>query len=131
MLQAGQSVALPDGRIIEPSQVTGPTRSGRVIAYCTDTAPCPAVVENSQDADLLIHDGTFTAEFEEQARISGHSTAGQAAQVALDAGCHRLALTHISARFDDDKPLLDEAMAIFPETFVARDLMEVRVPARK
>jgi ribonuclease Z len=39
----------------------------------------------------------------------------------------RLILTHISARYGDTSPLLNEARAIFPNTDVAEDFMETSV----
>ncbi|MDQ2732424.1 MAG: ribonuclease Z [Armatimonadota bacterium] len=130
-LQSGCPVTAPDGAVIGPERVMGPSRAGRKIAYCTDTAPCDVVLRNAEGADLLIHDCTFAADLDDEARISGHSTTVQAAQQALQAGCRRLALTHISARYTDDDLLLTEARAIFPHTFVARDLLSVSIPARK
>lgn len=129
-LQAGSPVQLPGGEVITPNQVMGPPRSGRKIAYCTDTAPCDATLIHAQGADLLIHDCTFAGDLEEEARISGHSTSVQAARQAAAAGCRQLALTHISARYADDTTLLAEARAIFPNTIAARDLLSVSVPAR-
>lgn len=129
-LQTGVPVGLPDGRTVQPGEVLGPPRPGRLIAYCTDTLPCSATVRHARSADLLIHDSTFLSEHEHEAAISGHSTARQAAQIALHAGCFRLALTHVSVRYESDAPLLDEARAVFPNSFVAEDLLRMDVPTR-
>ncbi len=41
----------------------------------------------------------------------------------------RLVLTHISPRYSREAPeLLAEARAIFPETVIARDGLEIEVP---
>ncbi|HET6384739.1 MAG TPA: ribonuclease Z [Armatimonadota bacterium] len=130
-LQQGRSVKLQNGSIVAPAAVMGPGRPGRVIAYCTDTAPAPAIIPAIRGADLLIHDATFGAGLEEEARVSGHSTAGQAAAFARQAGCLSLALTHISARYSDDAELLAEARSMFANSFVAADQMRIEIPPRE
>ena len=126
-LQAGNNVKLEDGSVINPSQVLGPPRAGKSIAYCLDTRPCAQSIELAKGVDLLIHEATYTEEFAAEAREYGHSTAAQAARTALEAGARRLLLTHFSSRFPDASPLLEEARAIFPETILAEDLLEVEV----
>ena len=126
-LQAGKDVRLEDGSVISPSQVLGSPRPGKSVAYCLDTRPCAQSIELAKDVDLLIHEATYTEEFAAEARQYGHSTAAQAALTALEAGASRLLLTHFSSRFPDPTPLLEEARAIFPETTLAEDLLEVQV----
>ncbi len=124
-LQNGEPVRLADGRVVTPEQVLGPPRAGRRVTYCVDTRPCRAVVELASNATLFLCDSTFGSELEEEAHGRGHSTAAQAAQMATSAGAQRLVLTHVSARYHDSRPLLAEAAAIFADTVVARDLMEI------
>ncbi len=130
-LVRGETIKLSDGTVVRPEAVVGPPRLGRRIACCVDTRPCAAAVELAKEADLLIHDGTF-AELEVGcARESGHSTAAQAAGVAVQARVRRLVLTHISARYVDDiGPLLSESRALFPATEVAHDLLTITVNTR-
>ena len=128
-LHKGEAVVLEDGRRIEPSELVGEPRQGRTVVYSGDTRPNLALVQAARQADLLIHEATFGGDESERARETGHSTAAEAAQVALDAGVHRLVLTHISPRYGRDAPeLLAEAKAIFPETIIARDGMTIEVP---
>ena len=126
-LQSGQDVQMEDGIVVQPADVLGPERPGKSVAYCLDTRPCAMSVELARGVDLLIHEATYTEEFAVEAREYGHSTAAQAAQTARDAGARRLLLTHFSTRFPDPTPLLDEARAIFPDTILAGDLMEIEV----
>jgi ribonuclease Z len=126
-LQSGQAVELEDGRIIQPSDVLGPERPGKSVTYCLDTRPCQASKELARDVDLLIHEATYTEENTEEAQNYGHSTAAQAAIIAREANAKSLLLTHFSTRYPDLSPLLQEAQAIFPETRVAQDLMEIIV----
>lgn len=126
-LQAGGDVQLEDGRVIRPAEVLGRERPGKSVAYCLDTRPCAASIELARGVDLLIHEATYTEEFSQEARDYGHSTAAQAARTARDAGAQQLLLTHFSTRFPDATPLLAEARAIFPNTLLAEDLVEIEV----
>jgi ribonuclease Z len=128
-LHKGETVTLEDGRTMSPADLVGPSRPGRTVVYSGDTRPHLAVFEASKGADLLIHEATFGEEEAARAIETGHSTAAEAARIALEAGVRRLVLTHISPRYTRDAPeLLAEARAVFPETAIARDGMVVEVP---
>jgi ribonuclease Z len=128
-LHKGQTVTLPDGRTAGPADLVGAPRAGRTLVYSGDTRPHLSVVAAARGADLLVHEATFGGDEMERARETGHSTAAEAAKVALDAGVRRLVLTHISSRYNRDATeLLAEARAVFPETVIARDGMTVDVP---
>ena len=128
-LHKGETIILEDGRTIRPEDLVGSPRRGRTVVYSGDTRPHLALVEASRGADLLVHEATFGGDELERARETGHSTAAEAARVALEAGVRRLVLTHISPRYSRDAPeLLAEARAIFPETIIARDGMALDVP---
>ncbi len=129
-LHHGQAVEF-DGRRIDPSDVVGPARPGRRIVYTGDSRPCKRTIEIADQADLLIHDATFSEEEAERAAQTGHSTAREAAEVAKRAGALRLALTHISSRYaDDPRGLEREARHVFKESVVAHDGMQIEVPFR-
>ena len=128
-LHRGKTVTLPDGRTVGPGDLVGNPRPGRSLVYTGDTRPHLSVIEASRNADLLVHEATFGGDELERARETGHSTAAEAARVALEAGVRRLVLTHISSRYNRDaSELLAEAKAVFPETVIARDGMTVEIP---
>lgn len=111
-----------DGRTIQPEEVVGPPRPGRRVVYTGDTRPTDGTVETAADADLLIHDGTFTQAHAERARDTAHSTAREAATVAQEANATRLALTHISTRHTGEAwKLEEEARAAFDGEIVVPD----------
>lgn len=127
-LHRGKTVTLPDGRTVGPGDLVGNPRPGRSLVYTGDTRPHLSVIEASRNADLLVHEATFGGDELERARETGHSTAAEAARVALEAGVRRLVLTHISSRYNRDaSELLAEAKAVFPETIIARDGMTVEI----
>ena len=128
-LHTGDTVTLDDGRSFGPGDLVGPTRQGRRLVYTGDTRPTLAVIEAAHDADLLIHEATFGGDELGRAKETGHSTAAEAARVAVEAKARRLVLTHISSRYNRDaSELLAEAKAVFPETVIARDGMTIDVP---
>lgn len=128
-LHRGETVDLPDGRRVGPTDLVGPPRPGRKVVISGDTRPSPVIGAAAAGADLLVHEATFSAEESEKADLTGHSTAADAAGIARDAGVRRLVLTHISARYTREAPeLLAEAQAIFPASLVARDGLIVDVP---
>jgi ribonuclease Z len=130
-LQRGQAVTLESGKTVRPEDVLGTPRRGRKFVHALDTRPCRSVIELAEGADLLVHDGMFTQELEEDARQMGHSTAAGAAGVAREAGVRQLLLSHISQRYRSVKVLLEEARAVFPRTKAARDLMSLEIPLHR
>jgi ribonuclease Z len=131
-LQRAEAVTLDDGRVVEPGAIVGAPRPGRKVVYSGDTRPCKATIEAAIGADVLIHEATFSLEEAERAKETDHSTAHEAAEVARMAKARRLVLTHLSARYSRDAgPLLDEARAVFPETVIAKDGMEIEVAYRE
>lgn len=128
-LTKGETVGLSDGRTVGPEGFVGPTRPGRLVVFTGDTRPCSSVVDAAQGADLLIHEATFGEEEKDRAKETGHSTAKEAAQVALAAKVKRLVLCHVSARYSlSAEDLVTEAREVFPNVMVAKDGLEVAVP---
>ncbi|MFN8653522.1 MAG: ribonuclease Z [Gemmatimonadales bacterium] len=128
-IHKGEAVTLPDGRVIQPKELVGEARPGRKVVISGDTRPCDDLLTAARDADLLVHEATFSHEDHARAKETGHSTAREAAELATRAGARRLVLTHISPRYSREAPeLLAEARAFFSATEIARDGMEVEVP---
>lgn len=126
-LQRGESVTLPDGRVLTPDAVLGDARPGRRIVIPGDTAPVETVQVLAEGADVLVHEATFSEEEHDRAADTLHSTARQAAEIARAAGVRLLALTHVSPRYFGSD-LAEEAREIFPATVVPRDFDVIEVP---
>jgi ribonuclease Z len=128
-IHKGETVSLPDGRTIKPSELVGPTRPGRRIVLTGDSRPSEGTIIAATGADILVHEATFADEEAPRALETGHSTAREAAEVAAKAGVKKLVLTHVSARYSRDTSELErEAREVFPATVIARDGMEIDVP---
>jgi len=130
-LQRGETVVLTDGRHVHPENVLGPPRPGLKLAYCLDTVPCAGAEKLAVNADVLIADSTFPHIDAEHARETGHSTATDAANLALNVGARQLLLTHFSGRLtrEDLPALVAEARAIFPNSEAATDLARFIIKA--
>jgi len=74
---------------VTPEQVMGPTREGRKIVISGDTSPCDALAIAAHEADVLVHEATFSEEDSERAHQTGHSTAPQAAVLARECSAAR------------------------------------------
>jgi ribonuclease Z len=129
-LQRGESVTLGDGTVVTSDAVIGPPRPGRRIVLTGDTAPVETVRVLAEDADVLVHEATFSEEERDRAEETLHSTARQAAEVAAGARVRLLALTHFSPRYVGPE-LLEEAKAVFSSTVAPRDFDVIEVPFRE
>lgn len=131
-LKRGHAVTLPDGRVINGADFVGPSIPGRIVTIVGDTLAVPASVELARDADLLVHEATFSHEKAEMAKQYFHATAHEAAEIAKEAGARELVLTHISSRYSEEEGtlLLKEAQAVFPATRIAEDFWSCTVPRR-
>lgn len=114
-LQRGERITLPDGTPVEPSAVLGAPRRGLSFVFSGDSAPCTALEQAAQGADLFICDATYALpEQEDQAKLYGHSTFGQSAALAARAGAKRLWLAHYSPMILEPEKQLAQAQAFFP-----------------
>jgi ribonuclease Z len=120
-LVGGKTIALADGRKVDPEDVLGPLKPGVRLAYVGDAGRTEDLVEHCQGADALVIESTYLDEEAEMARQFSHLTARMAAELALKAGVQQLILTHLSRRYRE-KDILAEAQAVFPNVSVARDL---------
>ena len=127
-LQQGYQIKLEDGSIVRPGDVLGPPHPGRRIVYVGDTRPSEAIVRLAENADVLIHESTFSDDLADRAKEDMHSTPGEAALVAKKANVKLLILTHVSARYGDSNTILNQAKKTFPNTYAAEDLMKIDVP---
>ncbi|MDZ5471101.1 ribonuclease Z (plasmid) [Bacillus sp. 31A1R] len=132
-IKNGEQVILDDGTVVDPADFVGPDQKGRIVSILGDTRISEASVLLAKEADLLVHEATFSMGDENLAYDYFHSTSYQAAKIAVQANAKKLCLTHISSRYDKvaSLELAAEAQTIFPNTVVAEDFMEIVVPVQK
>ncbi|OGX68335.1 MAG: ribonuclease Z [Paenibacillus sp. RIFOXYA1_FULL_44_5] len=125
-LKEGNDVVLPDGTTLFAADFLADPIKGKVVAILGDTRVCAHAEMLAQQADVLVHEATFSHELQELAYKYGHSTAVEAAETAKRANAKQLIVTHISSRYDDGHgdPLLKEAQEIFPDVQMAKDFLD-------
>jgi ribonuclease Z len=96
-------------------------------AYCSDTCYDEKVIDQVKGVDLLYHESTFLDDMQKRAKETFHSTAKEAATVALKANVKKLIIGHFSARYSDLAPMLTEAQSVFPNTVLAVEGEQYRI----
>jgi ribonuclease Z len=71
--------------------------------------------------DLLYHEATFLTPEEQLAKKTLHSTAAQAAEIAVKAHARNLIIGHFSVRYKKTEAFAEEAGTIFPGVQLAMD----------
>ncbi|ETD21717.1 MULTISPECIES: ribonuclease Z [Prevotellaceae] len=122
-IKNGADWVTPNGDIVPNSRLTSEADPPRSYAYCSDTRYISTLHRLVKGVDLLYHESTYGNDSIERAKLYYHSTAAQAAAVARDAGVGKLLLGHYSARYEDENVLLDEAKAIFPQSYLSEEGM--------
>ena len=120
-LLQGEDIEDNEGKLVKADDVTLPPKQTKSYAFCSDTAYFPEIIPHIADVDLLYHEATFIDKEAERASETYHSTAKQAATIALKSGVKRLILGHFSARYSSTDQHLIEAQSIFEKTFCPED----------
>jgi len=110
-----------DGKVYKNSTLTKDPLSIRKYAFVTDTLKCSNIIEIIKDVDILYHEATYLHKDLNLARLTCHSTAIQAAQIAHDSGAKKLLLGHYSSRYTDSKVIEEEAQTVFENSVATAD----------
>jgi ribonuclease Z len=120
-IKAGSDYTSEDGKFYRNSDLTLPMIRPRSYAYVTDTIYLPKIAGFVSGVDLLYHEATFLDKDRRIARLSGHSTALQAARIADKARVGKLLIGHFSSRYKNMSAFTDEARSLFANTFAVED----------
>ncbi|MPZ22818.1 MAG: MBL fold metallo-hydrolase [Dehalococcoidia bacterium] len=106
--------------------------NGNSAAFSGDTRFCERLIAASEGCDLLVHEAAATEDMKEWLKMTGHSSARDAACAARDAGARRLVLTHIDRESKYAGDLLEEASSVFDGPLrLAHDLMTITISDRR
>lgn len=117
-VKRGEDIIREDGSVIENGAVAYRPYSPRSFAFCSDTAYSEKVASAVKGVNLLYHEATFSDSDRERATQTGHSTARDAATVAMKAGVGKLVIGHFSSRYKEEDLLLSQAKEVFDNTFL-------------
>lgn len=126
-IKQGADFELPDGTVVPNERLTTPPDAPVRYAYCSDTAYNEKLIPLIEGVDCLYHEATFSDDMQARAKETQHSTAAQAATIALRANVKQLIIGHFSARHSDQSVILREAQAIFPNTILGKDQTEYEI----
>lgn len=124
---AGEDFITEEGETIPNARLTKAGQMPRSYAYCSDTIFLPNNAPLIGPVSLLYHEATFTKDLKERTIKTGHSTAQEAAEMALLTGSKRLLIGHYSARYKGYDELLREAQSVFVDTEAAYEGLCVKL----
>lgn len=127
-LEKGDPIRLSSGKQYTNQELTIEPKPLRSYAYCSDTRFKPELSKFIENVDLLYHEASFLETDVDKAADRGHSTAGQAGQLALMAKAKKLLLGHFSSRYKDLEEFNKESSAIFPHCWIGKEGMRISYP---
>jgi ribonuclease Z len=126
-IKFGGDITLDNGTIIPNSELSFDPQVAKTYAYCSDTMYNESLLPIIQNADYLYHESTFLESEEHLSERTMHSTAKQAATIALKANVKNLILGHYSTRYGNIELFKQEAQTIFPNVILADDGKEINM----
>jgi ribonuclease Z len=120
-IKNGSDITLDNGTVVENHKLTFDPPPAKSYAFCSDTVYNEAVIPIIQNTDVLYHESTFLESDAPLALKTLHSTAKEAAAIALKANVKQLILGHYSTRYDGIERFKEEAETVFPNVLLADD----------
>ena len=120
-IKNGKDITLEDGRVIDNAMLTFDPIPPKSYAFCSDTTYDESIIPEILNVNVLYHESTFLQNEEALAIKTMHSTAKQAAKIALKANVKQLVLGHFSTRYESITLFKEEAETIFPNILLADD----------
>ncbi len=120
-IKNGKDITLEDGRIIANDKLSFDPIPSLSYAFCSDTKYTEEIIPLIENVSVLYHESTFLQSEETLAQKTMHSTAKEAARIALKANAKQLILGHYSTRYDSIELFKNEAETIFKEVLLADD----------
>lgn len=120
-LKQGSDLKATDGTVIANEEVTFDPHPTQSYAFCSDTLYNEDIIPLIKDVDVLYHESTFLEQDKDKCIPTGHSSAKQAATIALKAQVKHLILGHYSTRYSSLELFKEEAETVFQPVSLADD----------
>jgi ribonuclease Z len=120
-IKYGGDITLENGQVIPNSELSFDAQPSKSYAFCSDTVYDESIIPIIENVDYLYHESTFLDSEVHLAEKTMHSTAKQAATIALKANVKHLILGHFSTRYGDLSGFQKEAQTIFENILLADD----------
>jgi ribonuclease Z len=120
-IKNGKDITLDDGKLIKNEQLTYDPVAPISYAFCSDTVYNEGIVPIIANVNVLYHEATFLQSEGRLALKTMHSTAIEAATIALKANVQQLLLGHYSTRYENIALFKEEAQTVFPNVALAED----------
>jgi ribonuclease Z len=120
-IKYGGDITLEDGTLIPNHEITFDPEHEKSYAFCSDTVYDEDILPIIKNVDVLYHEATFLEKEAHLAEKTMHTTAKQAATIALKANVKHLVLGHYSTRYESIELFKTEAETIFPTILLAED----------
>ena len=120
-IKFGGDITLENGKIIPNLELTLDADHEKSYAFCSDTVYNEDIIPIIENVDALYHESTFLETEAHLAEKTMHTTAKQAATIALKANVKNLIMGHYSTRYGNIELFKEEAQTIFNNVILAND----------
>ena len=112
---------MDNGDCVENRKITFDPIPTMRYAFCSDTVYDESIIPIINEVDVLYHESTFLDSEESLAKKTMHSTAKQAATIALKANVKHLILGHYSTRYENISLFKEQGETVFSNILLAED----------
>jgi ribonuclease Z len=120
-IKNGKDIRLDNGLVIANELLSLDPIPPLSYAFCSDTSYSETIIPIINQVDVLYHEATFLESELVLAQKTMHSTAIQAATIALKANVKQLIVGHYSTRYENISDFKTEAETVFLNVTLADD----------
>lgn len=97
----------------------------RAYGYISDSIYDLSLVPKLSGVSTLYHETTYLDDMASMATLRGHSTVGQAADIAKRANAGKLITGHYSSRYTDLTPFAEEGRRVWPHVVIGEEVRHI------